>query len=536
MRDWVGSSRVALWLMVLSVMFGGELATEVRAQGAGYVVGAEDVLEITVSGQNDLTRRVTVSPDGTFMFPFVGSVSAAGLTPNEVETRLRDLLEKDYLVDPQLSVRVAEYRSQRVYLFGEIQKPGIYVLTERQPKLLDIVSAAGGLAARAGREAIIVPVSTAKGGVTPASEGDRTIRVNLRKLLEGDAAENVTLRNGDTIYISKLTSFFVLGEVGHQGTYALEQDTTTLEAITLAGGFTDRAAPSNARILRKHADGRQETISVDLSESNPAGREVLLVQGDTLLIPRGNTFFMSGEVRNPGVYPLTPSTTVFVAITLAGGLTERAGTQVKLMRRLPSGEEQTEVLDLSGAASVARNRLLQDSDIVVVPVGSVIFVLGEVHKPGAHTLSGKTTAFNAIGLAGGFTSSAAAKQVKLIRRLPTGEDETIMLDLSGEGGSARDFPVQEGDTLMALGKDEAQFYVLGEVASPGAYRLDSGMTALQGVARAGGLTQWARANRIQIIRTRGDEGEQTLKLDLRAVIQRRVKDLPLMANDVIVVP
>ena len=101
------------------------------------------------------------------MFPFVGSVSAAGLTPNEVETRLRDLLEKDYLVDPQLSVRVAEYRSQRVYLFGEIQKPGIYVLTERQPELLDIVGGRGARGPCGSRRAIIVPVSTA-GGVTPA--------------------------------------------------------------------------------------------------------------------------------------------------------------------------------------------------------------------------------------------------------------------------------------------------------------------------------------------------------------------------------
>ena len=78
--------------------------------------------------------------------------------------------------------------------------------------------------------------------------------------------------------------------------------------------------------------------------------EVYLAEGDTLLVPRGNSFFVSGEVRKPGAYQLEKSTTAFGAVTLAGGFTEKAGqSQAKLIRRSASGQEQTTILDLSGS-------------------------------------------------------------------------------------------------------------------------------------------------------------------------------------------
>src|SRR5262249_45755716 len=162
---------------------------------------------------------------------------------------------------------------------------------------------------------------------------------------------------------------FVLGEVLRQGAYAMEKETNALEAVTLAGGFTDRAAPSGAKILRKRPDGSQESLDVDLT--GPGARDVQIAEGDTLLIPRGNTFFVAGEVRKPGAYPLEKSTTAFGGVTLAGGFTEKAGqSQVKLIRRSPSGQEQTIVLDLSGSDHAGRDYLLRDGDTLLVPSGN----------------------------------------------------------------------------------------------------------------------------------------------------------------------
>jgi polysaccharide export outer membrane protein len=506
------------------------------AQEREYRVGPKDVLKVTVWGHEDLTRMVVVAADGSFPFPLVGNVPAGGLTTGELEARLKELLGKDYLVDPQVSVAVEQYRSQRVFVLGEAEKPGTYVLTG-QATLLDILSQAGGPTKGAGRHVIVVRFPKSEGPVSPGAAGSTNLRVNLKKLLDGDATENLLLQSGDTIYVPKATTFFVLGEVQRQGAYAMEKDTTILEAVTLAGGFTERAAPAGAKILRKLPDGRQETIEVDLSGTDPRRREMLLVDGDTLIVPRGNTFFVSGEVRKPGAYLLDRPTTALGAITMAGGFTEKAAqAQAKLIRRLPSGEEHTVVLDLSGADSRARDFPLKDGDTLVVPTGNTFFVLGEVKKPGAFHLERSTTAMDGIVLAGGFTEKAAQALTKLIRRLPSGEEQSAVLDLSGSDPRARDFLLKDGDTLVVPAGNT--FYVLGEVKKPGAYQLDQATTAIQGIAVAGGFTDKAAPNRTKIIRTHKDGRQETLVVDLNEVIKRgrQEKDVPLIANDVVVVP
>ena len=101
----------------------------------------------------------------------------------------------------------------------------------------------------------------------------------------------------------------------------------------------------------------------------PLGRDHPLRDGDTLLVPAGNTFHVLGEVRRPGAYPLDPTTTAIGALTLAGGFTEEAlRTQVKLTRRLPSGADEVHVVDLSGAYPRAREFVRKDGDILLVPV------------------------------------------------------------------------------------------------------------------------------------------------------------------------
>jgi polysaccharide biosynthesis/export protein len=414
-----------------------------------YRVGPKDVLKITVWGHDDLSRQVVVSADGSFQFPLVGDIRAAGLTPGGVETLLRDLLGKDYLVNPQVSVSVQEYRSQRVFVLGEVEKPGTYAMTG-QTMLLDVLSQAGGPGKSAGRQVVVVRFPLSEGPLTPGAANSVTLRANLKRLLDGDAGENIPLQNGDTVFVPKLTSFFVLGEVIRQGAYAIEKETSALEAVTLAGGFTDRAAPAGSKILRKRADGTQESLDVDLTTAK--AREVLLAEGDTLLVPRGNTFFVSGEVRRPGAYQLEKSTTAFGAVTVAGGFTEKAGqSQAKLIRRSPSGQEQTTVLDLSGADPGARDLPLRDGDTLLVPSGNTFYVLGEVKKPGAYQLDQATTAVQGIAMAGGFTDKAAPNRTKIIRTHVNGRQETIVVDLNDvvkRGRMEKDLPLMANDVLV----------------------------------------------------------------------------------------
>src|SRR5712692_1771701 len=99
------------------------------ASAQEYTIGPRDILKITVWGQDDLTREYPVDQDGFVPFPLVGRVKAGGLTGKEFAGRLTELLEKDYLVNPQVFVPVKEYLSRKVHVLGETERPGLFYLT-----------------------------------------------------------------------------------------------------------------------------------------------------------------------------------------------------------------------------------------------------------------------------------------------------------------------------------------------------------------------------------------------------------------------
>ena len=176
---------VSLGVLAVAVVLAGVLAGPASAQDQEYRVGAKDVLKVTVWGHEDLGRSVVVAADGTIQFPLVGEVQVSDLTTAQVESRLKELLGRDYLVNPQVSVSIQEYRSQRVFLLGEVEKPGTYALTGRAT-LLDMLSQAGGPSKTAGRQVVVVRFPTSEGPVAPGAAGSRTLRANLKKLLDGD--------------------------------------------------------------------------------------------------------------------------------------------------------------------------------------------------------------------------------------------------------------------------------------------------------------------------------------------------------------
>ena len=139
-------------------------------------------------------------------------------------------------------------------------------------------------------------------------------------------------------------------------------------------------------------------------------------------------------------------------MTIAGGFTEKASpVHVKLTRKLSSGAEHIEMLDLSGADPKAREFLLKDGDILLVPVGNTFYVMGEVRKPGAYQLDQATTAIQAVAMAGGFTERAAPNRTKVIRTLPDGRQETFVIDLNDvikRGRKDKDLPLAANDVIV----------------------------------------------------------------------------------------
>ena len=121
---------------------------------AEYRLGPGDLIEISVFGVENFRHTLRISASGVIKLPLLDPITAAGLTPAELEQRLTSLLNDDVIKNPQVSVFVKEYRSQSVYVLGAVRSPGQYQIT-LQLKIVDVISMAGGLQSNAVDEAVI---------------------------------------------------------------------------------------------------------------------------------------------------------------------------------------------------------------------------------------------------------------------------------------------------------------------------------------------------------------------------------------------
>ena len=246
------------------------LAGPLQAQ-TDYVVGAQDVLTITVFGEAELSGRFTVEQDGTFTFPQIGRIKAGGATLRAVEQELKTKLADGYLKNPQVSVTIENYRSQRILILGEVRSPGEYQLTGEMT-LLSALARAGSTTPTASKEATIVrPRKNPK----PGEDASEIIRVDLAELQAGNMALNMSLQDGDTINVLKAHSVFVAGQVKSPGAYAVDSDTTVLQVVSLAGGLTDRGSDSRIRIQRT-VNGKKVEVAVKLTDA--------VLPGDTIIV------------------------------------------------------------------------------------------------------------------------------------------------------------------------------------------------------------------------------------------------------------
>ena len=235
-----------------------------------YEIGPEDVLEIRVWDHDDLTREVYVSREGVFSYPLIGTVKAGGLSIEQLEKEIKERLSGKYIIDPQVSVTVKEYKSKRVFVLGEIggtgKGPGTYPLTGKTT-LIEVLTMTGGPTQNAGTEVTVIRTRKTSGGpgLPEKAQNDEVIKINLRKLLEGDASQNIFLEPNDTIFVSKAAFFYVYGEVKSPGRYNLEKGTTVLKAITTAGGATEKAAVNRTKVVREK-EGKKTEIHINMTD------------------------------------------------------------------------------------------------------------------------------------------------------------------------------------------------------------------------------------------------------------------------------
>jgi polysaccharide biosynthesis/export protein len=236
-----------------------------------YVVGAQDVLTVTVFGEAELSGKYTVEQDGTFTFPQIGRVKGGGMTLRGLEQELKGRLADGYLRNPQVAVAIENYRSQRILVIGEVRSPGEYQLNGEMT-LLSALARAGSTTPTASREATIVRL---KKNLKEGDDPSEIIKVDLADLQAGNMALNIALQDGDTINVPKAQSVFVAGQVKAPGAYAVDPGTTVLQVVSLAGGLTEHGSDSRIKIQRV-VNGKTVEASAKLTD--------VVKPGDTIIV------------------------------------------------------------------------------------------------------------------------------------------------------------------------------------------------------------------------------------------------------------
>lgn len=231
-----------------------------------YIIGAQDQLSITVADETELTGRYRVDNDGSFNFPYLGRVEAAGKSLSELQTTLTKQLGNGWLKNPQVRVEVDQYKSQSVFVSGEVRTPGKITMAGNTMTLLEALAQAGSPTTNASNE-IVVTRRTA--GAAPNARPEE-IRVNRRDIETGRAGHDLFLRDGDIIFVPKAETFYISGMVRNPGSYVLDPGMTIEQAIALAGGLTERGSDRGI-VANRMVNGRLAEVPVDKSDTVKAG-------------------------------------------------------------------------------------------------------------------------------------------------------------------------------------------------------------------------------------------------------------------------
>ncbi|MBS1850840.1 MAG: polysaccharide biosynthesis/export family protein [Acidobacteria bacterium] len=244
-------------------------------QGKASVLrlGPGDLLELNVYNVPELTTKTRIGSNGDVYLPLVDYVHVAGLSLEDAQALIeKRLSDGGFVNDPHVTLFVSEYASQGVSLLGEVMKPGVYPALGQQ-RLFDLISSAGGLTEKAGRDATI----------THRDQNGKATVVPLGKNLADLPDSNVTVLPGDTVVIRKADVVYVVGDVGRPSGFLMDNGRlTVLQAIALAGGTTRTSKLSDARILRKGPNGTAET-RIELKKILQAKTADVPMQADDIL-------------------------------------------------------------------------------------------------------------------------------------------------------------------------------------------------------------------------------------------------------------
>jgi polysaccharide export outer membrane protein len=518
-----------------------------------YRLGIGDQLQLVVTGQVELAYAVEIRRDGTVIVPQVGQISLAGLTLDGARAVLRERMSRSYSGlnsgEARLDLSVARIRSNAVFVTGEVENPGAY-LVNALATVFHAVARAGGPTDRGSFRNIEV------------RRANRVVqRLDLYDyLLRGDATGDIRLEQGDQIYVPlNHRVIAVMGHVRRPRIFELRENEGFRDLLDFAGGLLASASVERVQIDRilpatERTPGRERVkVDVEVKGRLDSLARVPLLDGDIVEVfsigdLRRNTVNLVGQVFQPGQYELKPAMTLGGLVDQAQGLLPWAlADRIKVVRGLPNTGRSI-LINVDLTRPTGRAFLLEEFDAIEIldsrlafPGGQVI-VEGAVNSPNTRQFLERETLRDAIERAGGVREDAQKIEIYRKRTGSTYSDTTSLLyafDVPlnfSRDTTLRSFFLERDDRIVVRaspGFRGQQFVTVdGQFKYPGIYGITENRDRIADlVRRAGEQLPGAYAESFRLVR-----GGRDVSVDFsRAMRGDPAHNLPLLGSDILVI-
>jgi len=550
--------------------------------GPDYVLGPGDGLNIELWGGISQHLQRVVDREGRVALPEAGAIEVNGRSLGEVQQLVQSVLRSEFR-DVHADVSLARLRTVRVYVVGDVERPGAYDVSSLSTPLNALYQAGG-------------PTSRGSMRILRLYRGQQLIgEVDLYDLLLHGVRSNLErLQAGDTVMVPPLgAELTVEGMVRRPAIYELNHESDLAEALELAGGVLNTGTLRHIEVERVIAHQSRSMLRLDLPENVLPGNDLpennnqeavtsalegfKIQDGDKIrispILPYSEqTVYLDGHVVHPGKHAYREGMRITDLIpSYTDLLPEPAPRHAEIIRLAPpdyapqviafnladalAGQGQGKAAgNESGELSThnAQNVTLKPFDTVRIfsrfdfEDPPMITVSGEVRHPGEHITNGETRLRDAVYLAGGVTRDALFGDAQVFRRTPDGKLKVLSVNLERAmtGDAADNVALEPKDRVFihrSLSKvDPATVKIEGEVARPGKYPLGEDMSAAQLVRLAGGLKRGAFTEAADLTRYTVENGAQVMGEHVAVPIARALageadSDVRLHDGDVLTI-
>ena len=480
-----------------------------------YVLGAGDVLNITLSGMNETEADAKVSRDGFVKIEYVGVISVAGLTIEQAKQRIYSKMTNSYpaltMGKTKLNISLSNVRTIRITVVGEVERPGGYQVSGLAT-VFNVLYLTGGPTEKGTLRAIQL-----------VRDNKVVNNIDLYPFLQkGILPQNIRLQDQDVLVFTPNQKRVELGgQVKRPFIYELLPNENLKQALDFAGGFSENAFTDRIKIVQ--VNGR-EKIFKDVEASSFAN--YIPQQGDSIYADKMEPSFENkvtiiGAVVRPGQYGVTPNLGLRALLKKADGLRPDAFLSRAVIKRVTSNKERSMVsVDLNKFSNDASfDFALQSEDSIQIFAKldledqQYITIDGNVRNPGKVLFRKGMTIEDVVALSGGFAYDAAFHRVELSRLQKDRSDvlsnklvELTKLNVDGSLSNAdAKFELAPQDYIyvprLLNNKFIGDVKVRGEVLFPGNFALERRDETIKDIiTRAGGLTQYGSLQDLQVFR------------------------------------